>query len=225
VTVVAIGRAASGYSAPSTAVTVTSRTAPGVPTNVAVTGGLRTLAIRWTASSAGDGLSSYAATATGGTTPLSCAAAATATTCSITNVTPGVYTVTVVAKGTQTGIASAPSVAVQGTALLATAAALPVSLPTSAGALTVSSATVHPGGTVTVTGSGFAPFTGVSLGLYAGLVSLGTVNTDATGGFSQVVTIPLTVAVGAKTVVAGGLPTTGTTVKYRTVAITVQTTP
>jgi hypothetical protein len=56
-------------------------------------------------------------------------------------------------------------------------------------------------------------------------VSLGTVNTDATGGFSQVVTIPSTVAVGAKALVAGGLPTTGTIVKYRTAAITVQSAP
>ena len=223
-TVVAIGRAASGYSAPSAAATATPRTPPGVPTAVSVTPGVRSLAVRWTANGAGAGLSGFTATATGGTTPLTCTATgATATTCTITNVPPGTYAVTVVANGTQAGIVSAPSEAVQATALLALAPTVPSTAPTGTsvlGPLTLSAPSVRQGGTVTVEGAGFAPHTGVGLGLSGG-IRLGTATTDASGAFTATVTVPVATTVSARTVIAAALPPTGTTVRYRTSALSV----
>ena len=223
-TVVAVGRAASGYSTPSTAATATPRTPPGVPANVSVTAGVRTLAVRWTANGAGAGLAGFTATATGGTAPLSCTVTgATATTCTIANVTPGTYAVTVVANGTQAGIVSAPSEPVEATALLALAPAVPSTAPTGTsvlGPLTVSAGSARQGGTVTVEGVGFAPFTGVALGLSGG-VRLGTATTNANGSFTATVTVPATTTVGAKTIIAAALPPTGTTVRYRTSAFSV----
>jgi hypothetical protein len=225
VTVVSVGQGASGYSEATPAATpVTPKNAPGVPTGVTVTGGAKTLTVGWKAGSLGDGLAGFTVTATGGTTPLICTTTGTSTlTCPISNVTPGVYSVTVVARGTTAGITSAASSPVEGTALVATAPLLPGTLPSSGGTLTVSSGTVKPGGTVTVSGSGFAPYTGVSLGIYSSLVKLTpTPTTDAKGAFTQEVTIPSSGVTGAKTLVAGALPTSSSlTVKYLTGTITV----
>ena len=224
VTVVSVGRAASGYSAPSTAVTVTPKTAPGAPTGVTVTPGAfaKSLTVTWSAGSPSDGVTGYTATAGTGTSAPSCSTtSATVLTCTISGLTPGVYSVTVAAKGT--GINSAPSAAVDGIAQLAVAPTLTASQPASGGTLTVSPTTARVGGTVTVSGTGFAPFTGVALALYAGGTKLGAATTNANGAFSVDVTIPTGTTTGSKTVVAAAQTSaTVTTVKILTGALTVQ---
>jgi hypothetical protein len=75
---------------------------------------------------------------------------------------------------------------------------------------------------LTVSGTGFAPYTEVAVGLYTGPVKLGTATTDDKGQFVLDVTIPATgVTTGAKTVIAGGLPAGSTTVRYAKATFTV----
>jgi hypothetical protein len=228
VTVVSVGRAATGYSDPSTPVSFTPRMAPGTPTNLAVNvATAKTLKITWTAGTAGDGVAGYTATATpvNGGTPLTCtattvAAGATAT-CTLSTVTPGPYLVTVVARGT-TGVPnSAPSTGGMVTVLNALAPVIGTAVPTgSPTTLTVSTATPTTGSTIKVGGSGFAPYTTINLAIIGSTTSLGTVVTDASGAFSnQSVVIPS--GTGAKTLAAIGLPPTGTTLRYQTAALQV----
>ncbi|NMO52973.1 hypothetical protein HH310_17455 [Actinoplanes sp. TBRC 11911] len=223
VTVVAIGRSASGYSAPSTAVPVTPRAAPSTPVNVSVASGVKSLVVKWTAGAGTEPVSSFVAS-TGGTTPQTCNGSSTATTCTISNVTPGLYPVSVVANGTVSGVTSAPSEAVTGRSLLALAPTLGSTAPTATGTLTVSSTSGKIGSTVTVSGNGYAPYTEVALGLYTPLVKLGTATTDDKGNFVLDVTIPAGTTTGAKTLIAGGLPPTGSTLRYSKVAFTVNAT-
>jgi hypothetical protein len=63
---------------------------------------------------------------------------------------------------------------------------------------------VHQGETVTVTGSGFAPGTPVSLSFHSHAVPLGTVRADSAGEFRARVTVPADAAVGAHHVDAVG---------------------
>jgi hypothetical protein len=217
--VVSAGVAASGYSDPSPAVTVVPTKPPATVTGVAVVGGVKTLTVSWKAPTTTDGLTGFVATATSaGITPVTCTAVVTATTCSMPSLTPAVYSVTVVAKGAT--VSSAPSTAVEGTAITAVAPTLPGTLPASGGTLTITG-TPKAGSTVIVNGTGFAPFTGVTIGLYTPLVNMKTVTTGSTGGFTVEVTIP-TGNTGSKTIVAGGQTSaTNTAVKYLTAAVTV----
>lgn len=75
---------------------------------------------------------------------------------------------------------------------------------------------VHPGDTITVTGTGVQPHATVTVVLHSTPVTLGTVKADASGAFSATVTIPASTPVGAHTVVvtakAAGTPdVTGST--------------
>jgi hypothetical protein len=230
VTVVSVGRSASGYSEPSAAYSLVLKAPPGVPTNVTVTGttAAKSLRVDWKAGAAGDGMAGFTVTATPasgtGTAPtcttLGAVAAGGAATCNIANLTPGIYTVTVVARGT-TGVPnSAASAGVQATALAGLAPTPATSVPSGSPAtLTVSSTTVKVGATITVGGSGFAAYTTVNLVIMGG-TSLGTVVTDASGAFTdKQVTLPA--GTGAKTLAAVGLPSTGTAFRYQTAALTV----
>jgi hypothetical protein len=67
---------------------------------------------------------------------------------------------------------------------------LPDTLPTSTGDLTVSPDTVSAGGTVTLSGSGFAAGSNATAGMYSDPVTLGVGTADATGAMSVQVTIP-----------------------------------
>ena len=236
VTVVSIGKAASGNSRPSTGVDVTPSAAPGAPTGVKVTPGSKTLEVIWAAGSAGSGIGGFTATAiptTGSPTPFTCGPTdKNATTCSIANVTPGTaYDVTVVAAGVVAGVTSAASDKVTATAILQVAPGVGIVVPSlPAGTLTVTAVgsptaatSVKLGASLVITGTGYATYTGVSIGLFPGAVSLATAVTDSTGKFS--VTVPITgVPANTKaTIVAGGLLPTA--VKYKTAAITVLPAP
>ncbi|BBH65946.1 hypothetical protein ACTI_26310 [Actinoplanes sp. OR16] len=229
VTVVSIGKAASGNSVASTPVSVTPSVVPGAPTNVQVTPGVKNLAVSFTPGDPGNGVSGYTVTATGGATPLTCPVAATATSCVITGLTPGTnYTVTVVANGSLAGAvseASAPAGPIK--ALYAAPPAPPTSTPTSGGALTSSAGTaLRIGGTTTISGTGYAPHTGITVALYSGAVRLATTTTDATGAFTVPVTISGVTLTGttpvSRTIVAGGQSSsTSTSLKWKTLTVQV----
>ena len=70
--------------------------------------------------------------------------------------------------------------------------------------IAASSGSAVQGGTVTVTGSGFAPGETVALELHSDVVALGETTADATGAVSAVVTVPASAPVGAHHIVAIG---------------------
>ncbi len=86
---------------------------------------------------------------------------------------------------------------------------LPPTLPASDGALSVSSTSLTAGGATTVSGSGFAPETPVTVGMYSAPVRLATATTDAGGSFSAQVRVPKSAAAGPHTLVAIGATTAG----------------
>lgn len=222
VTVVSVGRAASGYSAPSAAATVTPSIAPDTPTGLQLVVGNRALTANWTAGDIRSGLDGYTVTATGGASPLTCPAASGITTCQFTGLTAGTtYSVSVVANGTY-GAVSAPTAAVEAQALTAPApTTLPSSLPSTSSVVTLSSTSVKAGTTVTVSGSGYAPYTGVVLVLYTGAIRLGAAVTNGAGEFTTTVTVPSTVAAGSKYIAVGGLPPTGSTLRWAKASVTI----
>ncbi|WP_213008376.1 fibronectin type III domain-containing protein [Paractinoplanes toevensis] len=227
VTVVSVGRGASGYSEPATADrTVTPKAVPPVPTGVTVTSIAKGLTVSWKPGTAtgGDAVAGFTATADGGTAPATCSgSSATSTSCTISGLTPGSYSVTVVARGVTAGFVSKPSSPVDATALTAVAPVPGTSLPTSAGVLTVAPGTVKAGGAVTISGSGFAPYTAIAVAIYSPRVTVpAVVVTDSKGAFTQEVTIPAGVAIGTRAIVAGGQTSaTNTAVRYLTAPLTV----
>ena len=68
--------------------------------------------------------------------------------------------------------------------------------------ITVAPQTVEAGKSVTVTGTGFAPSSPVSLTLHSDPVEVGTATTDDTGSFTAEVTVPAAAEAGDHTVVA-----------------------
>jgi len=226
VTVVAVGRLASGTSAPSASVTVTPSLPPGTPTVVNVSAGGQTLVVTYSSGGIGSGVSGYTATAAGGATPSTCAAAASDTSCVINGVTPGTtYTVTVVANGVVPGVTSAPSAPSSGIkAILGVAPALPGTSTATAGSVASSAGiTLHQNSITTITGTGFAPFTGVTVGIYPGPIQWATVVTDSTGAFSVPVTVTGITVGASRTIVAAGLPPTsaGTAIRYRSLLVSI----
>jgi hypothetical protein len=231
ISVVAVGRGATGNSAPSApSVTVRPSVLPGAPTNVVVTPGILTLSVRATLGSVGDGVVNYTATATGGPSSGPCVTVNISTTpCVIKGVTAGaIYTVTVVANGTAAGVVSSPSEPSSPVRALAwPAPTLPTAQPATAaifGPVTSSGGFTLPiGGSTTISGNTYAPYTGITVGLYQKSVvrATWTTTTDSTGAFSISVTIPSSgVTTGASAMIAGGMLPTGA-VRYRGSVVTV----
>jgi hypothetical protein len=99
----------------------------------------------------------------------------------------------------------------------------PATVPTKNGDLTLpagATSTVAPGKTVTVSGSGYAPNSTVTLAIYSTPQVLTTVVTDASGNFTATVTVPAGLEAGNHTLVASGVDSSGT-VRYVNLAVTV----
>ena len=99
----------------------------------------------------------------------------------------------------------------------------PATVPTGGGTLSTPSgaaSALAQGGTVTLTGTGYAPNSTVSLYIYSTPTLLGTVQTDGTGSFSKVVTVPANLAPGAHHLVSAGVDPSGN-LRYLTSAVTV----
>jgi hypothetical protein len=92
------------------------------------------------------------------------------------------------------------------------AAAVPATVPAKNGDLTLpagASSTVAPGTTITVSGSGYAPGSTVSVAIYSTPQVLTTVVADASGNFTVTVTVPAGLAAGEHTLVASGVDNAG----------------
>ena len=101
--------------------------------------------------------------------------------------------------------------------------AVPAAVPTKNGDLTLpagAKSTVAPGKTMTVSGSGYAPNSTVTLAIYSTPQVLTTVVTDASGNFTATVTVPAGLAAGNHTLVASGVDSSGN-VRYVNLAVTV----
>jgi hypothetical protein len=229
ITVVAIGRFASGNSAPSTPVLVQPRADSAVPTSVTVTPGALNLAVQFAPGNTVADVVSYTATAVGGTSSLSCTTPnASTTSCVIGGVTAGTtYTVTVVANliGGGRSAASTPPRSV--VAATFAAPALPSAVPTGTaiyGPLTSSVTAALPlGSSTTISGATYAPFAAITVGAYpssgSAPLTLATAIADANGFFS--VPVPVTgIPAGSYTIVAAGMRT-ATSVRYRSLAVSV----
>jgi hypothetical protein len=101
--------------------------------------------------------------------------------------------------------------------------AAPATVPTKNGDLTLPAgvkSTVAPGKTITVSGSGYAPNTTVTLAIYSAPQVLTTVVTDASGNFTATVTVPAGLEAGNHTLVASGVDSAGN-LRYVNLAVTV----
>ncbi len=93
-----------------------------------------------------------------------------------------------------------------GTALGASA---PTAVVVAAPAVELGSPAAAPGGTVTVTGTGFAPNTTVTVELHPTAVALGTATTDDDGTFTATFTVPGDATAGDHQVVVSGADVAG----------------
>ena len=99
----------------------------------------------------------------------------------------------------------------------------PATVPTKNGDLTLpagATSTVAPGKTMTVSGSGYAPNSTITLAIYSTPQVLTTVVTDASGNFTATVTVPAGLAAGSHTLVASGVDSSGN-VRYVNLPVTV----
>ncbi|WP_433377042.1 fibronectin type III domain-containing protein [Actinoplanes sp. CA-142083] len=177
-------------------------TRPNAPTGVTATAGTSSVLVSWQPpADNGVTITGYRAVAVPG--PASCTTNG-ATSC-ILGGTAGVsYRVMVVATSasgnspasaySNTAIPTAPTVAT-------TPPATNVPLDTDQGQIT----TTTPGQSLTLVGSGYAPYSTVTLTLYSEPIVLATVVTDKNGAFSQAVTVPADLASGKHSFTATGV--------------------
>jgi CshA-type fibril repeat protein len=193
----------SAWSAPSRIVTPFAPVgAPAAPSSVTAVAGAASLTVSWPAV---PGAQSYLATARPG--PATCTV--TGTSCVLGATAGTTYTVTVVALAAgRTSPASAPSNPVTPAAPAVPPSpptGAPVTLTTDQGPIGVASS----GATITVIGSGFAPFSTADVIIYSTPTRLGSAVTDATGSFSLPVTVPAGLPAGAHTFLASGVDPSG----------------
>ncbi|GAA3452178.1 fibronectin type III domain-containing protein [Dactylosporangium matsuzakiense] len=202
-TVSAVAHSPAGDSAPGGAATVTPGVAPGAPASVTATAGVASITVSWAAGAPGSGIAGYVVTATPG--PATCETTGAADTSCVLGAEGGrTYTVTVVARGVHGGDspASRPSAAVQPTTPTppATVPATNLTLVTDQGPIS----TIQLGKRLTISGTGFAPYSTVTITVYSAPAVLTTVTADANGAFSVPVTVPADLPVGEHSFVALG---------------------
>ncbi|WP_433199445.1 fibronectin type III domain-containing protein [Dactylosporangium sp. CS-047395] len=189
--------------------------APAAPSHVTAAARIEAIWVGWTAGDPGTGIAKFRATASGHGTTMSCEAVASATGCAITGLTPGTeYEVRVQALG-QYGRDSEWSAASTATPASLT---LPADVPPSAGHVDSSSGTdVAPGEMITISGTGYAPHTTITVVIYSAPQTLATATTDGGGAFSVAVTVPAGYT-GQHTLVASGVDSNGTA-RYLTLGV------
>ena len=102
--------------------------------------------------------------------------------------------------------------------------------PPSKATITLSTSTVSPGGTVTVSGTSFVPASQLTIGLSPGGEQLGTTTVGANGSFSTTVTIPSSLAPGSYSITVNGTGCNGKAIALSsaitvTAGVTTTTTP
>jgi hypothetical protein len=179
---------------------------PLAPAGVTVEGGYSSIEVAWKAPTGnGVAISGYRAAASPG--PATCSTDG-ALKC-VLGGTPGTaYTVTVVAVSAGgESPASTPSSSVEPFAPLVSATPPDNAAPLDTGDGAISSAA--PGQSIVLKGTGYAPYSSVTLLIYSSPTSLGTVDADATGAFEKTVTVPSDFS-GTHSLVATGVDKTGT---------------
>jgi len=144
--------------------------------------------------------------------PATCSTESADDTSCVIGATDGVsYTYTVVADSPAGPSDASPASA----ALTASAPLVPSSAPTSAPTTLTTTdgvlSEVRAGQQITVLGKGFLPYSSVTMIIYSSPVVLGTAVTDASGGFTKLVTIPTDLEVGSHNLVASGVDQAGAT--------------
>ncbi|GIJ74764.1 hypothetical protein Voc01_096810 [Virgisporangium ochraceum] len=179
--------------------------APGAPTAVQAVAGVASITVSWTApAQPGTGVAGYLVTATPG--PATCETTG-ATTCVLGAEAGKDYTVTVVARGTHGGTSpqSQPSQAVR-----PATPEPPATPPATTLTLTADADNrVAPGQRLLVTGTGFAPFSTVTVTVYSEPVVLATATADGNGSFQVSVEVPDDLPAGRHAFVALGVDPQG----------------
>ncbi len=208
-------------SAPTVAKTVTPFAPIGAPGGVTVSTSPTAVTVSWTAPT------------TAGTFPLAgysigmgagemggeaCTTGADVLSCVITGVASGAdYSVVVFAVDDHENFGEASQRVMTG------AIPFPASVPTSNGPLATqgfSTGSVTPGQTITVSGTGYAPFSTVTVLVYSTPTVLGTAVADENGAFTFTGKLPAGLAAGSHTLVAAGVDANGDP-RYLTMAVTV----
>ena len=130
------------------------------------------------------------------------------------------YEIAVVASDTQNNTSDESA---HVTSAVVPAPTVPAAVPAKNGDLSLpagATSTVAPGKTITVSGSGYAPNSTVSVAIYSTPQVLTTVVTDASGNFTATVTVPAGLATGSHTLVASGVDSAGN-VRYVNLPVTV----
>ncbi|MCW2705827.1 MAG: exported protein of unknown function [Blastococcus sp.] len=214
-------------SAPQTGTPFKAIGAPGTPT---VTVGPSSLTISWTAPTTTGTypMAGYDVLANldlapgaqmGGPTAI-CSVDAATTSCTAPVKAGRTYDVAVVARDTNDNVSDEAGPVNSG---VVPAPTVPATVPTKNGDLTLPAgekSTVAAGKTMTISGSGYAPNSTVTLAIYSTPQVLTTVVTDASGNFTATVTVPAGLAAGSHTLVASGVDNSGN-VRYVNLAVTV----
>lgn len=213
----------SGWSAPKTATPHVGAGAPGDPV---VTVGPASITVTWTAATQGTfpitgyQVDGYVTFGEGGGNDRICETTATTLTCTVTKMPGWKYRAYVRAVDSKGNLGAQTAVSAEVTI---PAAGAPAAVPAKNGDLTLaptSAGPIPPGKKITVTGTGYAPGSTVTVVAYSTPQVLTTVVADVNGNFSVEVTVPATLAVGNHTLVASGVDANGV-LRYVTLPITV----
>jgi titin len=115
------------------------------------------------------------------------------------------YTYTVVAHAPGADSTASPASAATSAAPPIVPAEAPADAPTTLTTTDGALSSINPSQQITVTGSGFLPYSSVTVVLYSSPVVLGAAVADAHGGFSKLVTLPADLAAGQHNIVASGV--------------------
>jgi hypothetical protein len=163
--------------------------------------------VSWSAPvSNGVAITGYRATASPG--PAVCSTGAGDTSCVIGAEAGTAYTVSVVALsagGTSPASSPSDSVVPSSPAVSSTPPDTDLPLDTSDGAIS----SAAPGQAIVVKGSGYAPYSSVTITIYSSPQVLATVQADGQGAFEQSVTVPAGLPAGSHSFVAAGVDKNG----------------
>jgi titin len=215
--------------APSDATTVTPYVGASAPGNPVVKVGPASVTVSWTAATAGTfpikgyTVGSYVSFGEGGGNAQICTTTG-ALTCTAPVVPGYKYAIYVYAVDSKDNGGADSDVSAQTVAI--PPASVPATVPTKNGDLVMTagkSNAVAAGSKVTVTGTGYAPGSTVSVAVYSTPQVLTTAVADANGAFSVEVTVPAGLAAGNHTLVASGVDANGV-LRYVTLPVTVTAT-
>jgi titin len=183
--------------------------------------GVGELIVRWQApATTGDGVTSYTVRAFSTDVGSGCTVPADVRSCAIQLGPETTYRVTVAANGRNQTISGDAAANGRYRPLRTRVLPVLVSVPAAAGSLASSAGPKlsAAGAVTTLTGSGYAAHTTVTVTMFSAPKRLGTTTTDGTGAFQVRVTVPVGYS-GGHTLVAAGLSPTGT-VRYLNLPVT-----